>query len=134
MARSITDFELRIMGALWQSEGGVTVQRIIDLLAADGKAERPGYTTVLKALQKLQAKGKVGYERLNGRAYLYFPLVDRVAATRSRLRELVDNVFAGDKSAFAHAFLSASKPSPEEIAELRSLILEFDASDEASDE
>lgn len=56
----------------------------------------PGYTTVLKTLQIMEAKGLVRHERV-GRAYVYRPSLRRDEHVRDRLRELLQGLMGKDR-------------------------------------
>lgn len=98
----LTDRELDIMSVLW-GHGSGTVAEVRDALA-----DRVGYTGVLKLLQILEEKGAVRHER-EGRAYRYFPLVERAAAGDTALARVVDRIFAGSAE-LAVARLVADRP------------------------
>jgi predicted transcriptional regulator len=83
-----TDRELDLMSVLW-SLGSGTVAEVREQLA-----DQPGYTSVLKILQVLEAKGHVRHEE-EGRAYRYFPTVAPEDAGRSALGRVVDKIFHG---------------------------------------
>ena len=129
MAKHITSFELRVLSGLWKRDGKASVQQVLDDWSPEVD-RRPGYTTVLKALQKLEAKNIVSHVTGKGRAYDYVAQVDRQEASRGRLRELVDTVFGGDRLAFAHAFINETSLSAGEAAELRRLLKEYEAEDD----
>ena len=129
MARHITGFEMKVLSRLWNRDGKATVQQLLDDWVPGGE-KRPGYTTVLKALQKLEARGIVTHTEGAGRAYDYVVQIDRVEASRGRLRELVDTVFGGDTLAFAHAFIDEARVSTDESAEIRRLLEEYEASND----
>jgi len=83
-----TDRELDLMSVLWRLGSG-TVAEVREQLA-----DQPGYTSVLKILQVLEAKGHVRHEE-EGRAYRYFPTVAPEDAGRSALGRVVDKIFHG---------------------------------------
>lgn len=115
-----TDFELRVLGAIWQLGGDATVAEILD---SWGDAA-PGYTTILKTLQKLEAKQIVTHSKGDGRAYIYKPLISRREATAGRVSELIDTLFGGDRVGFMHAFIDEAEIDEEELARLRELLAE----------
>jgi BlaI family penicillinase repressor len=88
MEIAFTDRELDVMGVLWDL-GSATVaevqERLVDELA---------YTTVLTILRTLEDKGRVRHEEV-GRAYRYFPLVDREEAGANAVRRMVRKLFRG---------------------------------------
>jgi predicted transcriptional regulator len=83
-----TDRELDLMSVLW-SLGSGTVAEVREQLP-----DEAGYTSVLKILQVLEAKGHVRHEE-EGRAYRYFPTVAPEDAGRSALGRVVDKIFHG---------------------------------------
>jgi BlaI family transcriptional regulator, penicillinase repressor len=98
----LTDRELDIMSVLW-GRGSGTVAEVRHALA-----DKVGYTGVLKLLQILEEKGAVRHEQ-EGRAYRYFPLVERAAAGDTALARVVDRIFAGSAE-LAVARLVADRP------------------------
>ena len=88
MEISFTERELDVMALLWELDSATVAEvqeRLTDELA---------YTTVLTILRTLEEKGHVRHEE-EGRAYRYYPLVDREAAGASAVRRLVRKLFAG---------------------------------------
>lgn len=83
-----TERELDLMSALWRLGSG-TVAEVREALRAD-----VGYTSILRILQILEAKGHVRHEP-EGRAYRYFPTVASDEAGRSALGRIVDKIFHG---------------------------------------
>jgi BlaI family transcriptional regulator, penicillinase repressor len=129
MSKHITGFEMKVLSALWSRNGEASVQDVLDGWESDD-GKRPGYTTILKALQKLEAKGVVSHKAGEGRAYLYVAGLNRREASRGRLHELVDTVFGGDRLAFAHAFIDETPLSADEAAEIRRLLEEYEATND----
>lgn len=112
-----TEAELAILNVLW-SRGPSTVREVHEAL----KDERScGYTTVLKFLQIMHAKGLV-VRNDDERAHVYRPSQSQEAAQKTLVTDLVDRLFNGStKSLVMHA-ISSKKSSPEEIAEIRNLL------------
>ena len=129
MGKAITDFEIKVLSLMWERNGRGTVQEILGTWSEE-QGTRPGYTTILKTLQKLEAKGVVNHVAGEGRAYVYVALLNRREASRGRLDELVETVFGGDRLAFAHAFLDQKPLSPAEAAELRVLLDQVEVQDD----
>ena len=86
---TFTDRELDIMTVLWQ-HGTATAAEVREALEDAGV--ELAYNTVLTILRILQDKGHVNYE-VEGRAHRYRPLVQRVEASRSAVRHLLDCLF-----------------------------------------
>lgn len=114
-----TDRELDIMQVLWERGSG-TVSEV-----QDGLADDLAYTTVLTILRTLDEKGHVRHET-EGRAYRYYPKVERAEARGSALRHMLDRVFAGDPEALLTHLVSERDLSPEEIERMRRLLREAD--------
>lgn len=112
-----TDRELDIMQVLWKRGSG-TVSEV-----REGLADDLAYTTVLTILRTLDEKGHVRHES-EGRAYRYFPTVERAEARGSALRHLLDRVFAGDPEALLTHLVSERDLSPEEVERMRQLLEE----------
>jgi len=79
------------MQALWTLEREASVA---DVHQAMNSSSELAYTTVQTMLNRLAAKGQVR-RRLEGRAYLYAPVVKEPAAARAALRSVVDRFFGG---------------------------------------
>ncbi len=101
MKKGPTELELRILRFLWDRPGGTTVN---DILESWRTGDTPLYTTVLKTLQIMENKGIVTHTR-SGRAYSYTPLIRKEDASRGRFRELLENIFGGDKLSLANALV-----------------------------
>jgi len=113
-----TDAELGILRVLW-TRGPSTVRQVHDALSA----ERPtGYTTALKLLQVMHAKGLVERDD-SQRAHVYRPVSSK-ANTQSRfLTDIVQRVFDGSPSQLVmHALGSNPRASQQELAEIRDLL------------
>lgn len=92
MARiKISERELDVMQALWTLEREASVA---DIHQAMNSSAELAYTTVQTMLHRLESKGQVR-RRLEGRAYLYAPVVKEPAAAKAALRSVVDRFFGG---------------------------------------
>lgn len=90
------------MKVLWKQPGSSVGQ------VRAGLSRPLAYTTVMTVLDRMSAKGLVG-RRKNGRAWLYSPLLDREAARRYAVGQLVANLFDDDPSALAR-YVSRLRP------------------------
>lgn len=88
MGITFTDRELEVMNILWD-KGSATVNEAREVIGKD----RP-YTSVLTVFQVLEEKGHVEHER-EGKAYRYFPLVERSEAGDTALSYVLENLFKG---------------------------------------
>ena len=116
-----TDAELEILTVLW-SLGPVTVREVHETISARKPTQ---YTTVLKTLQIMAAKGLVRRdEKL--RAHVYEAALP-CDATRSQLAgDLLTRAFNGSAGSLMLGALSAKKATRKELAELRKLLDEYE--------
>jgi len=110
-----TDAELQILQVLWK-HGPATVRAVLDALATDS-----GYTTVLKTMQIMAEKGLVTRDETN-RSHVYRAAVAAAPTERKLVNELMDKAFDGSAARLAMRALSTSRPSKEELAEVRKLL------------
>jgi predicted transcriptional regulator len=116
-----TDLELRILQQIWALDAPSTVAAIIDSWPeSDAK---PGYTTILKTLQKMEVKGLVGH-KAEGKRYEYYACLGPEDATENRLGTIIERMFQGNRLSFAQYFIEAGDFSVDELRELENLILE----------
>lgn len=116
-----TDAELEILGVLW-GRGPSTVREVHSVLS---KTKPIGYTTVLKLMQIMAEKGSVRRNE-DQRAHVYEPRAPREQTQRRLVRDLADRAFAGSAIQLVMQALSAKKASPEELAQIRQLLDEFE--------
>jgi BlaI family penicillinase repressor len=117
-----TDAELSILRVLWR-RGACSVREVFDELYADTDV---GYTTALKLLQNMHAKGLVRRdERL--RQHLYEAAVPEERTLNSLVRRLIDRSFEGSAAALAMQALGAKRATREELAELKKMIRQLEA-------
>jgi predicted transcriptional regulator len=112
-----SEAELAILQVLWE-HGLCTVRDVFEQI---GPARGIGYTTVLKFLQIMTAKGMVERD-LSRRSHVYRARLDRTATQRSLLIDLLDRAFLGSGRDLVMQALKARRASPEELAEIRSLL------------
>ncbi|HEV8583277.1 MAG TPA: BlaI/MecI/CopY family transcriptional regulator [Thermoanaerobaculia bacterium] len=127
-AESLTPLELEIMKVLWEA-GPVSVQAVQERLAPERKL---AYNTVQTMLNVLLRKGKVRRE-IQGRAYLYEPVVSRVQASRLAVSDLVHRMFDGSAESLVMSLVETRQLTPEKLAELTAL-LESSAEDGHGDD
>src|SRR6516164_10085638 len=112
-----TEAELEPLGILWENEPA-TVREIYDTL----NQERPsGYTTVLKLLQIMTAKGLVVRDEAN-RAHVYRSAISQDAMQSKILRDLSIRLFSGSAAQLAMHALAMEPASANELDEIRALI------------
>lgn len=118
-----SDFELHILGTLWE-HGPATVRQVMDRLV-DGKDR--AYTSVLSVMQVMQKKGLLGVaKQRDGLAHIFKPLVSREEVVRPLLRGLVSKVFGGRTHAAVQHLLDEDHVDRAEIDRLRALLDEIE--------
>lgn len=115
-----SDAELLLLQALWENPDA-TVQTVHEWVEATGK--QVGYTTTLKQLQRLFAKGLVA-RRKEGKQHLYRAVPDRAATEAALVERMTRNAFAGSAVRLALKALGSAEPTRAEMAELERWIEE----------
>lgn len=117
-SEGLTEVEQRVMEVLWSSGSG-TVSEVL----ASVKTQKPlAFNTVQTMLRILEQKGYVRHAE-EGRAFRYFPLVDKASASRSAVQSVVRRFF-GSTGALALNLLQSEDLTPEELVRIRKLIAE----------
>ncbi len=116
-----TAAELEILRVLWES-GPSTVRQVHEALSA---RRLVGYTTVLKLLQIMTAKGMVRRNE-DQRAHVYEACQPAEQTKRELAGDLLRRVFGGSASELMLHALDGKRASPNEIRELRRLLDEFE--------
>jgi BlaI family transcriptional regulator, penicillinase repressor len=120
MAERISDAELAIMEVLWD-ESPLTAAEVSGRVAA---RRDWSLATVKTLLSRLIAKRALGHH-LDGRRFLYRPLVEREAYVAGESRRLVDRFFGGKLMPLVAHLAEQEKLSAEEIAEIEQMLREM---------
>jgi BlaI family transcriptional regulator, penicillinase repressor len=112
-----SEVELAILHVLWE-QGPSTVREVHERV---GKARKTGYTTILKLMQIMAAKGMVKRDE-SRRSHVYRALMKRTQTQRRLLGDLLHRVFRGSSRDLVMQALSARRAKPDEIAEIRALL------------
>jgi predicted transcriptional regulator len=113
-----TEAELAILNVLWESSEG-TVRDVYQALYRD---DGGGYTTALKLLQIMHAKGLVVRDDTQ-RAHVYRPAVNKERTQKRFLADMVQRVFDGSPSQLVlQALGGRPRASREELDEIRALL------------
>ena len=118
-----TDRELEILKVLWRQENA-TVQVIRDTLEEDGV--KLAYTTVLTVLQVMERKQLVGHGK-TGKAYTYFPKLQRDKTFRQLAGGFLDKVFNGAMEEYLLHALESRRLSAKQFDRLEKMIGEVKA-------
>lgn len=114
--QGLTEVEQRVMEVLWSAGNGT----VSEVLAALETPKPLAFNTVQTMLRILEQKGYVRHTE-EGRAFRYFPLVDKAEASRNAVQSVVRRFF-GSPGALALNLLQSEKLSNEELARIRALI------------
>ncbi len=112
------DAELEVLKALWE-DGPAVVREVMNRLHLRGR--EVAYTTVLTFLTRLEQKGYVRSDK-SGLAYLYTPVVSRERVTKSRLRNLMNQLYDGAAAPMVLHLIRSERFSTNEIEQLHELI------------
>lgn len=115
MSPSFTERELDLLRVLWNAGSGTVAE------VRDGLQDDPAYSTVLTLLRKMEGKGLVRHEE-EGRAYRWFPAVERREAGETALERMVDGVFGGSTRAFLAHLVSSDHATRHDLLHLRELV------------
>jgi BlaI family transcriptional regulator, penicillinase repressor len=119
--RKPTSAELEILHVLWE-RGPSTVREVHEAL----HSKRPiGYTSVLKLMQIMTAKGTVRRNE-EQRAHVYEAVQPEEKTKRELALDVLQRVFDGSASELMMHALSGRKASKDEIEEMRRLLNEYE--------
>ena len=110
-----TERELDLMSVLWEM-GSATVAEVQERLT-----DELAYTTVLTMLRTLEMKGHIAH-REEGRAFRYYPLVDREVAGASALRRITRKIFGGSPEMLLTQLVADKNLTEEELQRMRQLL------------
>jgi BlaI family penicillinase repressor len=113
-----TEAELELLRILWEKEPA-TVRDIFEALNEDKAA---GYTTVLKMLQIMTAKGLVVRDEAN-RAHVYRAAINQQDMQSKLLKDLSVRLFSGSAAQLALHALAMEPAGNEELDEIRALLI-----------
>jgi BlaI family penicillinase repressor len=115
-----TGGELEVLKVLWD-RGPSTVRDVMDVL----NESRPrAYTSVMSLLNVMTEKGLLVREP-QGRAFVYRPRTDRGRTLKRMVGDLLGRAFEGQASQLVAHLLDQSKPTSEELNEIRRAIEEY---------
>lgn len=112
-----TEAELELLRVLWEKEPA-TVREVCNEL---NRGRAYGYTTVLKLLQIMNAKGLVVREE-SARAHLYRSVISQDAMQSRILRDLSARLFSGSAAQLALHALAMEPATANELDEIRALL------------
>jgi predicted transcriptional regulator len=116
-----TDAELDILRVLWDL-GPSTVRDVHTTLQ---RQREIGYTTVLKLMQIMAAKGLVARDE-TARAHVYQAKVAQEQTQRQLVGHLLDRAFGGSAAKLMMQALSGRKASPDELAQMLQMLADYE--------
>src|SRR5271155_5343884 len=122
--RRPTTSELEILHILWE-RGPSTVREVHEALHEVQERRPIGYTTVLKLLQIMTAKGTVRRNE-EQRAHVYEACQPATETKRQLVGDVLQRVFEGSASELMIHALEGRRTSKEELDELRRLLDEYE--------
>jgi predicted transcriptional regulator len=123
---SPTAAELAILRVLWR-RGRCTVREVHEAVYAGGEA---GYTSALKLMQNMLAKGLVTRSEA-GRQHVYTAAVSERPTLNRLVRGWMDSAFSGSSLALAMQALDARPVAPAELEELKAMIARLEGEAES---
>ncbi len=121
------DAEFEALKALWDL-GPATVREVLHELHAQGR--HVAYTTVQTLLTRLEQKRYVTSDK-SDLAHVFRAKVSRDRVTRSRLRDLVSQLYDGAVGPLVLQLVRTERLTPGEIEELQKLIERMDKDTQA---
>ncbi len=118
-----TPAELEILKVFWDREDPATVREIFEVINQnlDDDQSPRAYTSVMSLLNVMADKGLLRRSP-QGRAFVYEPVAPREQTLSSLLGETLKRVYEGSASLLVAHLLDQSKPSDDELAQIRSLL------------
>jgi predicted transcriptional regulator len=127
-----TPAELEVLKILWDREGPSSVRDVLE--AVNRHVDPPrAYTSVMSLLNVMTDKGLLRRSP-QGRAFLYEPVSPREQTLRSLLGETLERVYNGSASLLVAHLLDQSRPSADELEQIRSLLDDYQGRRPASPE
>lgn len=112
-----TESELEILQIIWQN-GPSTVRYVHDELS---KSKDVGYTTTLKTMQNMHAKGLLTREE-EGRYHIYNAAISAEKTQKQLLDIFVEAAFGGSTMKLVMQALGNHKASEKELNEIKKLL------------
>lgn len=122
-----TDAELAILNVLW-AKGAATVREVHAAIDTGDT----GYTTVLKTMQIMTAKGLVERDE-SQRSHVYRALAAEEPTQKRIVRDLAARAFNGSAAQLAMRALSITPASKKELDEVRAYLDALETADKHAD-
>ena len=116
--KKLHHLELEVMKAVWK-QGQATVNDVLDNI--DRKL---AYTTVATTMKSLEKKGLLSHQ-VDGRTFVYQPLVKEAEITHTMLNDLLENLFDNSAEKLVNTLLEVRQTSSAELNRLQELINDY---------
>ena len=117
---ALPKLELAVMKVVW-ANGRVTVYDVQEALLPERKL---AYTSVASTLRILEEKGFLTHD-LDGRTYIYRPLVQESDVSRSMLQDMLDRLFDGSTERLLATLFETQKIKSEELEKIQARIAAY---------
>ena len=116
-----TDSELEILNLLWE-KGPSSVRDVHNILSLKRDLF---YTTTLKTMQLMTEKGLLTRDTTQ-RSHIYHVNINKADVEKNLINKLANSVFKGSASQLIMSALGHSKPTKDELEEIKALIEKLD--------
>ena len=123
-----TDSELQILTVLWE-KGPSSVRDVHNILSEERDLY---YTTTLKTMQVMVDKGLLTRDTTQ-RSHIYDAKIKKKDVEKNLIEKLAGAVFKGSASQLIISALGNSKPSKDELEEIKALIDQLDQEENEGD-
>jgi predicted transcriptional regulator len=123
-AEQPTPAELQVLKILWGRGRPSTVRDVLGMFNALHDPPR-AYTSVMSLMNVMAEKGLL-HRAPQGRAFVYRPAMPREETLRSLLGETLERAYEGSASLLMAHLLDRSRPSGEELDQIRALLDEYE--------
>jgi BlaI family transcriptional regulator, penicillinase repressor len=115
-----TAAEMRLLQILWDLEEG----SVDDVVNAHPEKEQPNYKTTQTLLRIMEHKGFITHE-IQGRVFVFRPLVSRKTIDRLSVQALVSRNFHGSAAGLLISLMEANPIKKKELDDLEAYIREY---------
>ncbi|MPY23385.1 BlaI/MecI/CopY family transcriptional regulator [Shewanella psychropiezotolerans] len=126
--KEISNSELAVLNILWESSP-ISSNEVVKKLADSNEWHEKTVKTLLNRLVKKQA---IGFQK-KGRGYLYSPLINQSEYQIKESQSFVERMFSGRIAPLVAGFAKENKLSAEDVAELKTLIDNWQEEDSKKD-
>ena len=118
--RKLTKAEMEVMNVLWDGDGGLSINDVIEQYPDP----KPAYTTVATFLKILEQKGYVEHFKKDGvgRSFYFLPTMTREKYTTQVLNDVKNTLFGNSAKKLFSFFVQMEQFSDEDIQELLQMV------------